>query len=184
MGIDMIEIKRTEDDDSEFVTLVSQLVNGVLTRQKPEIVFVIHLDNWFGHKWYRFSGGYGRGMEIPKFNPNRVLSQKSLIKSATDGSYRQEEMEPLHCVGTRAGGHDKRRPDDSTVYVWYSSRTLKNLEGSVMVYAGQPEHWYASFVKEDAWRQHRVEGVSRAEFDSYMKAGGAESDSETISDTH
>lgn len=53
-----------------------------------------------------------------------------------------------------------------------------------MVYVGREEHWYASFIKKDTWRVHRFREISRAEFDSYMKAGGGESDSETITNTH
>lgn len=76
----MIEIKRTEDDDSEFVTLVSRLISGVVLRHDAEKLYLVHIKNWFDHKWLEFSGKvlgalgvWQRRMTYPPFNPNRVF---------------------------------------------------------------------------------------------------------------
>jgi len=53
-----VHIQSGLTDDNDFIKLVRTIVNGVLTRQSPDQVWIIHINNWFDHKWLRFSG-YG-----------------------------------------------------------------------------------------------------------------------------
>jgi hypothetical protein len=43
-------------DDNDFVYLVSALLNALPVEQSPEQLWVIQIDNWFDHKWLRYSG--------------------------------------------------------------------------------------------------------------------------------
>ncbi len=187
----MIEIKQTEDDDGGFVTLASLLINGVVRRHDAEKLYLIHIKNWFDRKWLEFSGKVLGQLGVwksrttyPPFNPNRVLSERLLVREVVSDAVRERSRRPLHIWQPSSNNLYRPIPDDPVVYAWYSSGTERNERGSAMVYVGNAEHWYASFIKRDNWQVHRFAGISRAEFDSYMKACGAESDSETISDTH
>jgi hypothetical protein len=43
-------------DDNEFVELLYTLLNALLVQRNPEQLWVIQIDNWFDHKWLRYSG--------------------------------------------------------------------------------------------------------------------------------
>ncbi len=187
----MFEIKCTEDDDGEFVRLVSCLINGVVRRHDAEKLYLVHIKNWFDHKWLEFSGKVLGALEVwqkrttyPPFHPNRVVSEKLLVRKETGDTHEKSSHRPLHGWQSSSSNLGRPIPEELIVYAWYSSRTQRNDRGSAMVYVGQAEHWYVSFIKKDVWQVHRFEGISRAEFDSYMKAGGTESDSETATDAH
>lgn len=51
-----IQIAAGETDDPQFVTLLNSLVRGLIEEAKPQEVWIIQIDNWFDHKWLRFSG--------------------------------------------------------------------------------------------------------------------------------
>ena len=53
---------------------------------------------------------------------------------------------------------------NSAVFIWFSSNTEQNLQGSVMVYILTGNHeltWYASFKEETNWKVHRVKGIKK-----------------------
>ena len=43
-------------DDNDFVGLLNALLNALVTQQETEQLWVIQIDNWFDHKWLRYSG--------------------------------------------------------------------------------------------------------------------------------
>jgi hypothetical protein len=43
-------------DDNEFIDALNSIIAGVLRSLTPDAVWVVHVDNWFDHKWLRFSG--------------------------------------------------------------------------------------------------------------------------------
>ena len=43
-------------DDNDFIDLLNALLNAFLVQQTPEQLWVIQIDNWFDHKWLRYSG--------------------------------------------------------------------------------------------------------------------------------
>jgi len=52
-------------DDSDFIDLLNSLLNGLLVQQAPEQLWVIQIDNWFDHKWLRYSGSGSVGSKFP-----------------------------------------------------------------------------------------------------------------------
>lgn len=96
-------------DDNDFVSLIHSILECEIARHQPELVWVVQIDNWFDHKWLRFSG-YGTfanklyeksmpgdnfsimfdsvkepffqaKLTVPPFTPERILGQWSFQKS-------------------------------------------------------------------------------------------------------
>ena len=81
------------DDDPAFRGAPSRIISGVIAQREPEGLHLIRINNWFDHKWLRFSGKgsvphdgssietYAGGfrqtyLTFPPFTPNRVASQR------------------------------------------------------------------------------------------------------------
>lgn len=99
-------------DDNDFIGMLNSMLNGLLTRQAPEELWVVHIDNWFDHKWLRFSGNgavaclpgngpvalgfpltriesvkrafYQNKLTFPPFSPERVLGQWSFQRKGSE----------------------------------------------------------------------------------------------------
>ena len=158
---------------------------------------MIRIDNWFDHKWLTFSGkgivffdfGGLRGREdvalgefhmdqvtFPPFNINRVRSQTYFARTA-NGYY--EEQSPTHLIHRAEQRHSDqnltRRVVDfakSAVVVWFSSETVGNGRGSVMVYAAHERDvlaWFASFQRDQGWRLLRVKGANRDDVEELLR---------------
>ena len=142
----------------------------------PQELWIIQIDNWFDHKWLRFSGigsvhfkfpaymnridaaldeFYQDKVTFPPFTPNRIVSQWSFLR--VDAHYVEA---PLTTVPHRSEKQPSeanlhRRVQDSSrsaCFVWYSGNTLANGRGSIMVYnllADQLECWFAAFNRQD-----------------------------------
>jgi hypothetical protein len=150
-------------DDNEFIDLLNSLLKGLLSQQAPEQLWVIQIDNWFDHKWLRYSGSgsvpskfpaswsssfmdrfasvkeqfWQNNLTFPPFAPDRVLGQWSFLHS--DKGYLEVPLPKLPHSNARRRSHSnlQRRAEnfaDSASFVWYSGNTLKNGRGSVMVY--------------------------------------------------
>jgi len=150
-------------DDNEFTDVLNSLLKGLLSQQAPEQLWVIQIDNWFDHKWLRYSGSgsvpskfpanwsssfmdrfasvkeqfWQNNLTFPPFAPDRVLGQWSFLLS--DQGYVEVPLPKLPHSKTRRRSHSnlQRRAEnfaDSASFVWYSGNTLKNGRGSVMVY--------------------------------------------------
>lgn len=173
-----IQIPSGLSDDNDFIRLVNKVVAGVIRRRKPTEVWIIHIDNWFDHKWLRFPGYAATASPVPlwqskltfpPFTPNRVLGQCSYERSG------DEYVEsPLPKLPHRDGrwisrSNPYRRVEDfgeAALFVWYSGNSLKNGRGSMMVYwAGSedPICWFASFSGGPQWTVERTKSISREE---------------------
>jgi len=51
-----VEFQSSEKHDSDFIRLVSSIVEHTINQIRPVEVFIIQIDNWFDHKWLEFSG--------------------------------------------------------------------------------------------------------------------------------
>ena len=109
----MIRIADGLTDDSDFLVLLTSLTRGLIARFNPDQVWIIHIDNWFDHKWLKFSGlgavpsklprmfetpgvpvdslasmkvpFHQEKLTFPPFTPNRILAQWSYAR--TDKGY-------------------------------------------------------------------------------------------------
>jgi hypothetical protein len=155
-------------DDNDFVRLLNALLNALLVQQTPDQLWVIQIDNWFDHKWLRYSGSgivasklfpadwtssffdrfasvkeqfWRDKLTFPPFAPDRVAGQWSFLH--TESGYIEVPLTKLPHSESKRRSHSNlnRRVEDfvrSASFVWYSGNTLKNGRGSAMVYSIGP----------------------------------------------
>lgn len=168
----MLTVLPKEQDDPEFVEMVTRILNAAVACHRPEDVYVIHIDNWFDHKWNAFSkvrlNWAGPVRRVPPFHPNRVVSQSQYRRSeAAIAAYQPAQSAPLHVEALDP--HRNRRLDEITrsgLFFWYSGRSFKVDRASVMVYyilGNLQPTWYASFLKRGGWKIGLVKGDSSTE---------------------
>jgi hypothetical protein len=177
-----MKLDMTPEDDPAFVRVVASIVDSVVSECTPEIVTVIHIKNWFDSKWLNFSGKvlgalgvWKDELTLPPFNPNRVLCQTVLRLSA--GEYQPIEAPPLHVVQPSAENLSRRveRATDSGAFAWWSSNTVANGKGSLMVYTqigDLSSAWFLGFHKKAEWEISKKVGIPDALIKKYM--GGVE----------
>lgn len=51
-----LQIAAEDTDDPQFVILLNSLIRGLIVEDAPQELWIIKIDNWFDHKWLRFSG--------------------------------------------------------------------------------------------------------------------------------
>ena len=187
-----------ETDDPGFVEVLNSLVQGLISQHEPEALWIIQIDNWFDHKWLRFSGMggvaspfligglvtkydsvkvefYQDKLTFPPFSPNRVLGQWSYIR--IDDDYKEAPFPALPHSSTRKRSpmNLQRRIQDlsrSACFVWYSANTVANGRASVMVYnvlAGGLECWFAAFNRQTGWKVQQTKGVSRDDVEQLVE---------------
>ena len=173
-------------DDNDFIDLLNSMIGKLLALEPPKQLWIIQIDNWFDHKWLRFSGNgaiasnipivgfeivksdfYQDKLTFPPFAPDRVLGQWSYVHWGDD--YRECSLpmlpHPTERLHTFQNLH--RRIQDvvsSGCFVWYSSNTLSNGRGSVMVYTIKSERtdcWFAAFTRHESWALGATKGISR-----------------------
>ena len=151
-------------DDNDFTQVLNALLNGLLAQQVPEQLWVIQIDNWFDHKWLRYSGSgavasqflvdwtssfmdrfasvkeqfWRDKLTFPPFAPDRVVGQWSFLH--TKSGYIEAPIPTLPHSESKRRSHSNlnRRVEDfarSASFVWYSGNTLKNGRGSTMIYS-------------------------------------------------
>lgn len=182
-----VEILPGITDDNDFIKLLNSMVARLLVQEAPEQLWVIQIDNWFDHKWLRFSGHgaitsnvavhltesikvefHQDKLTFPPFAPNRVLGQWSYIRQ--DNDYREFSLPMLPHSTERVPTFQNlhRRIQDvvsSGCFVWYSANTLSNGRGSVMVYSIKDESsecWFAALSRDHDWELGATKGVNRA----------------------
>lgn len=173
-------------DDPAFLAIVDCIVSNLCTQHQSEEVHLVHIDNWFDHKWLRYSG-YGvvafqggylintakketwqEQLTFPPITPNRVVAQFQFGRIA---EHQYEEQAPPYLIHSRqrksSAKNLNRRVTDfcqSGLFVWYSSGTTANLRGSIMVYRilnDEVSTWYASFSQRAGWQLDQVKGIDR-----------------------
>lgn len=183
-----IEVAAGETDDPLFIKLLNSLLQGLLKAATPQEVWVIQINNWFDHKWLRFSGigtvdfkfpafmnrydgaldeFYQDKLTFPPFTPNRILGQLSFVR--VGDQYAEAPLRELpHASEKQPSEANLQRRvsafSRSACFVWYSANTLANGKASVMVYdvAGdQAGGWFAAFDREQDWKLHATKGTRR-----------------------
>jgi hypothetical protein len=183
-----IAITPDESDDPAFIALVEQIVRRWDEDHNPDEVFLIQIKNWFDHKWLKYSGksrvafvsGFDNHPQValdpvfqdrvtfPPFTPNRVVREQ--LWTAAKGERRHR----VHRKKTwqHSAWNLQRRVTQfasSALFVWFSSGTLENQQGSLMIYHVEGESvdaWYAALRKDSAngvWKLERTKGIAMAD---------------------
>lgn len=191
----LISVPVEDSDDPAFISLLDALLTNVVTSHQPTNVWLIRIDNWFDHKWLKFSG-YGLvasnipldrwdtvkaefrrdKITFPPFAPNRIISQYSYVRREKE--YCETAMPLLpHRVERRhtSASLQKRVQDfaNSAIFVWFSSNTVANGKGSVMIYKvshQSVECWFAAFDRQgDCWKLASTKGVPRSHVEELLR---------------
>lgn len=78
----MIEFNASDNDDVGFLSRVQRIVNGAVVALRVREVYLVHIDNWFDHKWLGWRSRSGEEPRVPPFSPNRVCSEEHLMWDA------------------------------------------------------------------------------------------------------
>jgi hypothetical protein len=152
----VIELVPAEHDDLAFLSLARRLINGAIAELGMREVFLVHVDNWFDHKWLGWWSRKEEELRVPTFTPNRVCSEKHLLWNAKTSAWEDIRLQkPLHV-------HQPGRPwlaqpidrfSKAAAFIWYSGNTGTNKVGSLMLYLSGADgySWYASFRKSEEW---------------------------------
>jgi hypothetical protein len=178
----MIELHDTEDDAAPFLAIVQSATEGLEAAHRPELLYLIHVDNWFDHKWLGFLGGAPESaiwkkedhLPIPPFVPNRILSQQVWSLDPTSDSRRPVTKPALHVKTGDAGKGTVAKRDVSSlapgaVLIWYSGRTRINGRGSIMAYAPEDDGhriWFVGLDGARGWTVLNAKGTNRESFES------------------
>jgi hypothetical protein len=173
----MIELDAAGHDDPQFIALAQRIVNGAIVILQAREVFLVHIDNWFDHKWleWRCRRGY-EVLLVPPFNPNRIESQKHFVWDAEESSWASVGFTRLVHV-RQSGRSSLDQPLDRfskhAAFVWYSGNTAANRVGSLMVYLSGAEDyaWYASFRKKEHWHVADEKRITRLALETFEKRG-------------
>jgi hypothetical protein len=184
------QLKPNRHDDSDFIRCVNSNMCRVLVENKPKDVYIIQIANWFDYKWLNFSGigvvKFEWGLNIPgkfdaaldeftqdkitfpPFTPKRIISQRYFSPNPQGDYIETRTSELPHKKILQSSNTNLHRRvcqlSDSGVFIWYSSNTLINRKGSLMVYISkgkQVDSWFASFEKKQQWKLHLTKGIDR-----------------------
>ena len=180
-----------DGDDRRFLGIVGRIVDAI--PEDARDLWIVRVDNWFDHKWLRFSG-IGRvpfdhsrpshpgvaldeffqdNLTFPPFSPRRILRQTLWTSADSDGS--TSLLHPRVLQHSATNLHRRVAAfSDSMVAIWFSSRTEDNRQGSVMQYTslnGTLDAWYISFrLLGSHWQVVRAKGMPRERAEAFTVA--------------
>jgi hypothetical protein len=190
---------RLQEDSTEFMKKVQELVVGVARDYEPARLYVIRIDNWFGPKWMHFAGKFtaGKGfaigvhkttLHVPPFVPRRAVAQRVFAGPNFDEAIIRP---PLHIECTSEFALTRRIADvdKEAAFVWFSSESEAQKRGSIMVYLPVASAWpacrrhglrareafYIGFSQREGagWEAAMLRGVSRGEVAQLEECGRA-----------
>ncbi len=166
-------ISKREGDSTEFVDRVRALAIGVARDYRPGRLYVIRIDNWFGPRWFHFSGKFlgalgvhKNKLSVPPFVPHRVLSERVFVGPTYEETVVKS---PLHldCSSEQALLRYIAEIDKDAAFLWFSSESESWKRGSVMIYlpvSSDSSGFYVGFSEgEESWEPAMLLGVSRSE---------------------
>lgn len=174
----MVKIQSNENDDQTFLGLVEKILRVEVSLAQPEDVFITKVDHWFDFKWRGFShkifGALGvwheEFLRIPPFIPDRIVQEIYFQKIGE--IYEQKEPYRLHTYQNSDENAPRKINGKSAIYCWFSSETVNNSQGSLMVYKFGKDFqnsWYASFMKKAEWQIYKTDNISKSVIKSMIK---------------
>jgi hypothetical protein len=117
----------------------------------------------------------GTKSTFPPFTPNRVTTH-DFYKKDENGAYVLDEDGPwVHSSARERSSANLHKRiithNSSCVFVWFSSNTLADRRGSLMIYRVNGRiitSWYSSFSCDVDWRLVRTEGISRQHLTGWL----------------
>ncbi len=176
----MILLAPVEHDDPAFLSLAQRILNGAIITLQMREIYLVQIDNWFNHKWLgwrsRWSHKNVEELRIPLFTPNRVRSEKHLVRDMEMSGWKSVDLPvPLHIRQARRPLLAKPldRISNNAAFVWYSGRTATNKVGSLMLYLSGADAyaWYTSFKKAEHWTVADEFRITRRELLSFEERG-------------
>jgi len=178
----MIEFHKSELDDKCFLTKIESLTNELVKDLVPEEVFVIKVDNWFDKKWLNFTGkvlgalgtwNYDSEARIPPFSTNRIIKTTHYKVDKLGNYFQTNQKKEIHQKQSAEKNSNNRivNISDSAIFIWFSSNTLKNEHGSLMVYSIQNndcQSFYVGLKQLNNWKITSCLGINKKVIEFYL----------------
>ena len=166
-------VSKREGDSTVFVDKVRALAIGVARDYRPAHLYVIRIDNWFGPRWFHFSGklhgAFGihkRKLTVPPFVPHRVVVERVFVGPTYEETLAQSLLH-VDCSSKHAMSRYVAEIDKDAAFLWFSSESKAQKRGSVMIYlpvSSDISGFYVGFSEgEECWEPVMLRGVSRSE---------------------
>ncbi len=175
-----IELKTTDGEAEDFVSIVEKIVNGAVLASNPDHIFVVQINNWFGDRWTGFSGKIlgalgirRRETTIPPFHPSRVVSQSNFSFDVNSRRINEAAEEPhlhIHQESYRNFPRLIERSYPNAAFFWISGNSRINGKGSLLSYLPtEDDHWlwYLNF-ESDALRIVKYVNISQQDLDQFL----------------
>jgi hypothetical protein len=171
-----------DGDAALFIDAVRKIAHGTARECRPERLYLIRIDHWFGPLWLNFAGKMVGGvmgihpanLRVPPFKPSRVVEERMFATPSFD---EQMIASPVH-IKCRTGDATSRRIeqlDKKAVLVWYSGGSAQEGRGAVMVHlpvVSNTSGFYAGFVEKDGrWQPGLLRHISRGELEGIRSVG-------------
>lgn len=178
-----LELELDENDDPEYVRVVTQIVAGVIRVHGPQEISIFKIDNWFSHKWLAFSGkvvgavgSWRKELTVPPFVTNRIIAELHYCRDASGEYQPQEFISRIHHCGASAENlrrYVSKLAPNSTLF-WYSANSANNGCGSLMAHVPTDDGhwaWYLSLERRDGWQVIRRKRIHEFELRMFSEAG-------------
>ncbi len=164
-------------DNCDFLDNLEKIIYDCVLKWKPQDIFITRVDNWFDGKWLKFSGTIMHELAIsklvevtiPPFHPNRIEScDKYFFQDET--YLRTDINEPLHILQISKDNLKRKivKFSKSGLFVWFSSKSKINDNGSLMIYSvcnNECFAFYASLTLERNWKANKSVGLTKKAID-------------------
>lgn len=179
-----VKIKKLEGDSVDFIQILEELVNRLITRDDIAEIKLVKIKNWFDHKWLKYSGkgivhftetlhpdrialkSFWRDkITVPPFTPNRVISEIRYHRKQTRNKMFEKGLHDWQ-RSTDNENNLITKQSDNGLFIWYSSGTEKNQQGSIMGYRVDNDHvdtWYISVENKNGWIVTKTKGINKEE---------------------
>jgi hypothetical protein len=180
-GMIMISLIANQEDDPDYVALVTRIINRTIISSSLDEVFFVQINSWFDYKWLRFSakisgafGFYQYEMTVPPFYPNRVIYEMHATFSRESEELILDKTQRLHILQSSEENLKRKITNisKSAIFCWYSSNTKATGKAALMVYSSNSDDqhgWYVSFAKTSSWVVNQMNGISKQEMALLMR---------------
>lgn len=178
--IKQVKLKVEVGDSSDFINIVSQIINRLSDKYDIDEICIIKIKNWFDQKWLNYSGKgiihfeetlhpdkvaltnfWKEKITVPPFNPNRVLSELTFYRNKT----KKRNSENLLHIDQKSSNNQNNRMTTKSgngLFAWFSSNTKINQQGSLMIYRVNKDYvdtWFASIENKKGWTITKTKGI-------------------------